>query len=263
MRKERNFDQLMISFSGGRSSAMMLYKMIEDGSAQNAVVCFANTGKERNETLDFVQKCDEEWGGGNMIKWLEFDLDTKFRLVNWETASRDGKPFSELIGKKKYPPNVVTRFCTQELKIRVIKNYMLSLGFNNWTSVLGIRLDEPNRYFRGLEAAKKDRWEVSMPMYSKYFIKKEDVDIFWKKQPFDLQLKSYEGNCDLCFLKGVNKLKRIMKENPESYKWWSLQEKNNTFIKGISYSTLNQKAQSSLNLPYDDSDDFQCFCNID
>lgn len=55
--------------------------------------------------------------------------------------------------------------------------------------------------------------------------RKEDINKFWMNQPFDLMLKSYEGNCDLCFKKSLNKLKTIAIENPFLCRWWSEQEK--------------------------------------
>lgn len=63
----------VINFSGGRSSAYMLYHILDahDGKLPNsAVVCFANTGKERPETLDFVKECGERWNVP--ITWLEY-----------------------------------------------------------------------------------------------------------------------------------------------------------------------------------------------
>ena len=53
--------KVQISFSGGRTSGYMLYKILEanNGLPSNAVVSFQNTGKEMPETLDFVQQVSE------------------------------------------------------------------------------------------------------------------------------------------------------------------------------------------------------------
>ena len=54
----------IISFSGGRTSGYMLYHILEayDGKLpDDVVVAFANTGKERSETLDFVNDCSGYW----------------------------------------------------------------------------------------------------------------------------------------------------------------------------------------------------------
>ena len=62
-----------ISFSGGRTSGYMLYKILEahDFNLPHDVkVTFANTGKEMPQTLDFVQACSDNWGVD--IVWLEY-----------------------------------------------------------------------------------------------------------------------------------------------------------------------------------------------
>lgn len=55
---------LLVSFSGGRTSAMMA-RMIQVSPCYEhyrKVYCFANTGKEREETLKFIHECDTHWG---------------------------------------------------------------------------------------------------------------------------------------------------------------------------------------------------------
>ena len=89
-----------ISFSGGRTSAFMLYKVLEahDMSLpEDAIVCFANTGKEDEATLKFVQNCSDNWNVE--IHWVEYrDADPAFMRVDFQTASRNGEPFEALIG---------------------------------------------------------------------------------------------------------------------------------------------------------------------
>ena len=102
-----------ISFSGGRTSAYMLYKILEahDGKLPNDVqVTFANTGKEMPETLDFVQACSDNWGVD--IVWLEFQGGKKAdqpKIVNYKTASRNGEPFDQLTTEKSFLPNAMIR----------------------------------------------------------------------------------------------------------------------------------------------------------
>src|SRR3546814_18597459 len=62
-------------------------------------VVFANTGKEREETLRFVHECGVRWGVH--IWWLERADDDgagvapadRFHVVGYNSASRTGEPF--------------------------------------------------------------------------------------------------------------------------------------------------------------------------
>lgn len=220
-----------ISFSGGRTSAYMLYKVLEahDMSLpEDAVVCFANTGKEDEATLKFVHDCEKHWNVP--IVWLEYrdseESKDRWKQVTYETASRNGEPFEAVILKKAYLPNPVTRFCTIEMKIRTIANYLFSKGMcdtrsqGEYMSWVGIRADEPRR------AAKIPRDRTPLVTAG---VTKEMVGEFWKSQPFDLELPNingvtYHGNCDLCFLKGSSQTMSLIQEKPERAIWWAKME---------------------------------------
>ena len=219
-----------ISFSGGRTSAYMLWRVLQEnnGLPKDAVVCFANTGKEDEATLQFVHDCEANWNVP--IVWLEYqdaeESKNRWKEVSFETASRNGEPFEAVIRKKNYLPNPVTRFCTIEMKIRTIANYLFSKGLcetrsqGEYMSWVGIRVDEPRR------AAKIPRERT--PLVSAG-VTKEMVGEFWRSQPFDLQLPNingvtYHGNCDLCFLKGMSQTMSLIKEKPERAVWWAKME---------------------------------------
>lgn len=253
---------LVISFSGGRSSAYMTHRLLPDHPG--ATVIFCNTGKENEETLHFVEQCNQLWQ--NPVVWLEYHPTEKFRIVNYNTASRNGEPFAALIKEKQMLPNLVARFCTQELKVRAIKHYCLSVGLQHWTSAIGIRYDEPARWSKTKGVASKERWEVVLPMVD-WKTTKPDVLQFWKQMPFDLQLKEHEGNCDLCMLKGKYKKLQILREKPHVAKWWIEQEDltGATFCSRYSIASLVKKLSSAPELfpTGPQLDDYECFCNID
>ena len=54
----------LISFSGGRTSAYLLKHVLDAYGGTlpgNVIACFANTGKEMPQTLDFVRDCGRDW----------------------------------------------------------------------------------------------------------------------------------------------------------------------------------------------------------
>ena len=246
----------VLSFSGGRTSAYML------ANYDFNIAIFCNTGKEAEGTLDFVRKCGEYFD--KKIVWLEYTSENKekYKIVNFKTASRNGEPFEELIKKKKYIPNQVTRFCSMELKALTIKRYLKNIGakINDIDMILGIRADEPNRYFK-LKDNNRNGWENKMPLYKDGITKKEILE-YWKTQPFDLEINPHQGNCDLCFLKGMTKKIELLRQQPEIAQWWSDMENliGATFNKNYSIAELLNKSKTQLNLFYNDID---CFCNID
>jgi hypothetical protein len=106
-----------------------------------------------------------------------------------------------------------------------MRNYMQAQGYKSWTNAVGLRADEPGRVLKATarNSDRKDPWVSITPMYDAG-VTERDVLAFWRDQPFDLQLQSYEGNCDLCFLKGAGKITRIMRERPDLAEWWVKQE---------------------------------------
>ena len=214
-----------ISFSGGRTSAYMLWRFIEanDGLPDDCVVTFANTGKEMEHTLNFVKDCEEYWNVP--IVWLQYKkaekVKDRFEVVDFATAARDGEPFTAMIEDKNYLPNVFARFCTSELKVLPIERYMRSIGFDEFQTAVGIRADEPRRV-----AKMRSKEDYLVPLADDGTTEATIAE-FWRAQPFDLQIPNFAGfsNCDLCFLKKAKDKQLIIKHSPSRALWWANHEK--------------------------------------
>lgn len=210
----------VMMFSGGRTSAILAKHLKSNPDKyKNVIYVFLNTGKEVENTLQFVDRCDKEWGLG--VIWLEALVNnekgkgTTYKIVDFKTASRNGEPFEAML--KKYPlPNNIASNCTRELKQRPIDAYLRDNYKNNkLIRVIGIRADEAHR--KSIHAQKE---KIIYPLCDEIPFNERMVREFWSKQSFDLGLKDYEGNCDLCFKKSLKKRLTIIKENPEKAKWW-------------------------------------------
>jgi hypothetical protein len=251
----------------------MLHKVLETGGGElpsDAIVCFANTGKEDEATLKFVQACSDNWCVE--IHWVEYrDADPAFVRVDFETASRNGEPFEALIRKRQYLPNPVTRFCTSELKIRTIHKYLKSIGWDDHNESMdwvGMRADEQRR---AAKIADKSR----IPLVTAG-VTKETVGDFWRSQPFDLELPNMNGvtmhgNCDLCFLKGGAQVLSLIAEKPERGIWWAKMEALALALASKpsgavfrsdrpSYSAMMQFASEQIDMFDPNEEAIACFC---
>jgi 3'-phosphoadenosine 5'-phosphosulfate sulfotransferase (PAPS reductase)/FAD synthetase len=229
--------QSVVSFSGGRTSAYMLRRILDafGGSLPpDRHVVFANTGRERAETLDFVAEVGARWSVP--IAWLEYDADAEHKtaIVSHNSASRDGEPLAAIFKARSMLPNPVMRFCTIEGKVKRIQAYARHhLGYASWCSVVGLRADEMRRVMkqRNREASGKDGKGVGVPLMplADAGITKRDVKAYWDASPFDLRLENVggsapEGNCDLCYLKTAGNIMGIMRRRPDLARWWIEQE---------------------------------------
>ena len=144
--------RLLISFSGGETSALMakLIRARWHNRYAEIITVFSNTGQENEETLQFVDRCDREFGLN--VVWIEAVTNpergqgVKARVVDLATADRSGAAFEAMIAKHGIPgPGFI--HCTRELKERPITAYARSIGWGAGTydTAIGIRIDEIDR----------------------------------------------------------------------------------------------------------------------
>lgn len=145
--------------------------------------------------------------------------------VNFETASRNGKPFADIFiykcairimkGEGLILPSVGQRWCTGDMKEKLLHRWLRNKGIKEYTKYMGMRFDEPlrvDKIFRKNNSQNNIWWDC--PLHWEQVIKK-DVLIAWNEQPIDLGLteqktncfRDFLGNCIYCHLKG--KLKKL------------------------------------------------------
>lgn len=243
-----------VSFSGGATSGYMLRRLMDANPDfdKKFTVIFENTGKEHDKTLDFVHDVETKWG--IPIIWLEYcripalDIDPLlvpegrrrknlieqqdrnesshwWRQVRWETAARyydSWTPFDELLKWASVLPNVRTRMCSVQLKLRTRNRYLWAQGATEFDTYIGIRKDEEHRKTEIL--ANVEWYEHPHFPLCDDCQTHNDVKRFWDRQPFRLNIANFEGNCRLCYLKAFGKRVAVVKAEPESAHWWLKQE---------------------------------------
>lgn len=211
--------RLLISFSGGETSAYMAKVLTErnDNPYDEIVTVFANTGQEHPRTLDFVDYVDKEYGL-NLV-WLESVVNhgvrksCSHRVVNYDTACRDGSLFEEMV--KKYGiPNMAYPHCARSLKLDAINSYARSIGWKagSYDTAVGIRVDEIDRI-----SVKADRNRIIYPLVSYKPMRKVNINAFWRDQPRRLDITGYEGNCVWCWKKSKRKHMTLIEDDASLY----------------------------------------------
>lgn len=209
---------LKVSFSGGRTSAMMtvlLLREFRDSRGTECAVVFANTGLEHPATYDFVHMCDKKYD--MRLTWVEAEVSprkgdgTRHKVVSNSDYSKNGEPY--LSGAAKYGiANAAMPWCTRELKAAAMHSYVRNgLGWKGYTTAIGIRADEMDR--------------VSVHALSKKFlyplvtlgVTKSDVQRWCQSEGIQLKVPEHLGNCVACWKKADRKLFAVARDMPSAF----------------------------------------------
>jgi len=268
--------QKVASNSGGRTSAFMT-KLLKERDSSTAVV-FMDTGAEHLKTYTFLRVCDEHFNLGTTVLRGDFSqplgVGASYHIADIGEIGPDLVPYKNMM-KKYGVPYIGGMGCTDRMKLTPFKKYCDdTYGKGNYEVWIGIRIDEPKRYFseevvRLLPQFENEdfknlfmslRWNEDNPddevdiwdgmwvddlfgfndekarveaaVYAAFERKtrnnihylfeisdatKEDVNDFWSKSPFDLEIPEWLGNCIFCPKKSDLKLAAAMYDAPEQY----------------------------------------------
>ena len=137
----------VVKFSGGRSSGMLLFALLENrllDPDRGDVIVFNNTSAEHPDTYKFVHDCmrtARQYG----VPFFQIEFQTyedarksewtrlpTYRVVNQEPISSTnpdgfhwrGETYEELLSWSGYVPNQFNRTCTRHLKLEVTRNFL-------------------------------------------------------------------------------------------------------------------------------------------
>ena len=136
----------VVSLSGGKDSTAMALMMLERNEDVSEFL-FCDTGMEYPECYDTLNRFEELTG--RTITRLHADYDFMYYAAEKElkfrkgiTTKKDGTP------KRKYGygfPSALRRWCTYNLKLKVLEKYKKEHYPEGCVDCIGIALDEPKR----------------------------------------------------------------------------------------------------------------------
>lgn len=198
----------IVSFSGGRSSAYMVYQLMR--SHPDTDFIFMDTGAEHPKTYEFIKNIVEHWGIKltclRVVVNPELGQANSYREITLDELTQDLQPFRDVCYKYGLP-YLGGAFCTRSMKLEPFTRYCNEkYGKNNYQTWLGIRADEPKRL------KPKDGYKYLADISD---FDKQDIINWWKRQPFDLEIPEHLGNCVFCVKKGVNKIALAARDEPK------------------------------------------------
>ncbi len=214
----------VVSWSAGRSSTRLVrLKQLQAQSGEIDVeFVFMDTGAEDQGTYDFIKKAVSEWGiDATFLRVVinpELGKANYYKKITVDEIGDDLQPFADSV--KKYGlPYIGGAYCTRAMKGMARADGRTEgpfyaycnekYGKGNFTAILGIRADEPNR----LNKKPNIGYLADICDYDK-----EDINDWWSRQSFDLEIPDYLGNCRFCIKKSIPKLSMAIKDRPEEAK---------------------------------------------
>ncbi|PSX01650.1 phosphoadenosine phosphosulfate reductase domain-containing protein [Photobacterium angustum] len=211
----------VVSFSGGRTSAYLVHLMeiARKKLGWRVKYIFCDTGVEHPQTYVFIRNIVKFWGVDLII--LRADVNPSLGqgngyiqyepkdLMNSEVMP-PLEPFFSMM-KKYGTPNAFGAYCSERMKKDVADKYCKEHYGKKFVTWLGMRSDEPKR----LKPKPGIKYLADLVE-----VDKQDINDWWSRQLFDLQLEEQEGNCLFCIKKSTAKIALAAKQNPGHLQLW-------------------------------------------
>jgi hypothetical protein len=289
MKKKLNIDKsknIMVAVSGGRSSAYMAYHIHTSPKYADCqkLYTFANTGQEHPKTIEFLKNIEKHWGI-DLIKiegmYSEvMGVGVKYKIVDYDNLDMDSAPFSGAImhmnkGVFSGLPSKDAPYCSERLKTRPCEKLANDVfGVGNYVKAIGYRKEDMPKRITWSEVRADENRIFPLLTDFEHPVSLYDLDVFFRSQPFKLDIPKHLGNCVLCWKKSDDNLaKAIADESGKKFiEWWSTMEKTygNVSFRGnksihnlvqLSIQLQSMPKQQLLEIQIDDEDN-SCVCSM-
>ena len=157
--------KVIVQFSGGKDSQACLIKAVNDYGKENVTAVFCDTGWEHEITYKHID---------DICK----NLGVKLIILR----NNKYKDFVEMSIKKTRFPSATRRFCTSELKIIPMVDYILSQD-ESFIIIQGIR---------GAESARRANLEIECSYFKEYF--NDEIKNLYKKKAVKEWCKTHDAS---------------------------------------------------------------------
>jgi len=219
----------VISFSGGRTSAYLVYlmeqKRINEGLDVEYI--FMDTGAEHEKTYEFIKRLIKDWGINltciRAVTNPKLGVGNTYKIISLNELKPDLQPWIEMTKKYGTPYVGGGEFCTDRMKTTPYKKYCDdTFGKDNYITWIGMRADEPKR----LKKKKNIKYLAEISDFEK-----DDILKWWGEQNFDLEIEEHLGNCVFCIKKSINKIALATKdERFDAIKFYTMLNRNDVRV---------------------------------
>lgn len=257
------------SISGGRTSSYMAIHYPVDYNVF-ALVCIDDPSAAHKDAKVTQMVNDRLERSGSLAKYGEFIASAEFdETINVLLDLEDkigseitwirGRSFDQIIKQKRALPNLMMRFCTTEMKIIPIAEWVVDTLAYPVDMNVGIRLDEFERaktgdaiHYRnkvqvGYHSSGQRKWKEYYWAIGQYPLIQDrvgvaDVNAYWKKNPS--VIFPSDSNCAGCFWKSAQQLRHNLDQDRNKMQWFIDQEAKTKrrFKKALSYSSISSIA---------------------
>jgi hypothetical protein len=278
------------SISGGKTSAYMakhfpadieLFSLVRIEDKENIWM----KGKDEKTRQLVSDKIGMEFIGTAEMDTIIYTILDLEQFIGREIKFVTGETFEQIIKNHNgYLPNKMTRYCTIEMKIIPMFNYLKSLDVLPVEMNLGFRPNETNRIENvlsradenGLEKFKtiigkskkgnQNKWGLVDYRFAKFplaenNITKDVIYDYWNNKPVRF---AYRNNCVACVNRQPLMISHMANKDLDKVKWFEKQEliTGNTFINGFPMKKILNFGYQNTFFDEDFSDCDSGYCGI-